>query len=151
MRSRERLWSNPNALRSHITTQMTTTAFKIDLIELDIGMKRLISHRMTTTAIKVNNTWTKGMNHSLILLHALLIDWQHHTRIEGRNLFTCAQFLILVNHPSDELVSHHAPDDRPSGPGASFTLNGQAGASYMRCRQNLASGDVEPLLFARDV
>jgi hypothetical protein len=64
MRSRERLWSNPNALRTHITTQMTTTAFKIDLIELAIGMKRLISHRMTPTTIKVNKTWTKGMIHS---------------------------------------------------------------------------------------
>jgi hypothetical protein len=43
---------------------MTTTAFKIDLIELAIGMNELISHRMTPTTIKVNNIWTKGMTHS---------------------------------------------------------------------------------------
>src|SRR6202022_133200 len=55
-RSREREWSNPNTLRSHISTQMTTTAFKIDLMEPAIGMNRLISHRMTPTTIKVNKT-----------------------------------------------------------------------------------------------
>lgn len=54
-RIRERDWSNPNALRSHITTQMTTTAFKIDLMELAIGMKRLISQRITPTTIKVKS------------------------------------------------------------------------------------------------
>jgi hypothetical protein len=63
-RSREREWSNPNALSSHITTQMTTTAFKIDLMELAMGMNRLISQRMTPTTIKVNNTSTKGMIYS---------------------------------------------------------------------------------------
>jgi hypothetical protein len=63
-RSRDREWSNPNALRSHITTQMTTTAFKIDLMELAMGMNELISHRMTPTTIKVNNTWTRGMIYS---------------------------------------------------------------------------------------
>jgi hypothetical protein len=52
----EREWSNPNALRSHTTTQMTTTAFKIDLMELAIGMNRLISQRITPTTIKVNST-----------------------------------------------------------------------------------------------
>src|SRR5207237_10035561 len=55
-RSREKEWSNPNALSSHTITQMTTTEFKIDLMQLAIGMNRLISHRMTPTTIKVNKT-----------------------------------------------------------------------------------------------
>ena len=32
-------WSNPNTLPSHHNTPMTTITFKIDLMELAIGMK----------------------------------------------------------------------------------------------------------------
>jgi hypothetical protein len=38
MRTREREWNNPNTLRSHSTTQITTTAFKIDLMLPAMGM-----------------------------------------------------------------------------------------------------------------
>jgi len=59
--SRGREWSNPNALRSHITTQMTTTAFKIDLMELAIGMNWFTNHRRTPTTIRANRIWVRGM------------------------------------------------------------------------------------------
>jgi len=38
--------------RSHKTTQITTTAFKIDLIDPAIGMKRLTNQSRTPTTIR---------------------------------------------------------------------------------------------------
>src|ERR1022692_2246213 len=48
-------------LSSHNTTVITTTAFRIDLMELAIGMKRFTSHRRTPTTIRVMTTWSNGM------------------------------------------------------------------------------------------
>jgi hypothetical protein len=54
MRTREREWNNPNTLRSHNTTPMTTTAFKIDLILPAMGMNRFTSHKRTPTTMRVS-------------------------------------------------------------------------------------------------
>jgi hypothetical protein len=53
-RIRESEWNNPNTLRSHNTTPITTTAFKIDLMLPAMGMKRFTSHKRTPTTITVN-------------------------------------------------------------------------------------------------
>ena len=45
-------WNNPNTFRSHKNTPMTTTAFKIDLMEPAIGMKLLTSQRRTSTTFR---------------------------------------------------------------------------------------------------
>jgi hypothetical protein len=55
---------SPKTLRSHKTTAMTTTAFKIDLMDPAIGMYELTSQRRTPTTTKTNITWTKGMIYS---------------------------------------------------------------------------------------
>ena len=52
MRTLEREWNNPNTLRSQSTTQMTTTAFKIDLILPAMGMNWFTNHRRTPTTIR---------------------------------------------------------------------------------------------------
>jgi hypothetical protein len=49
-------WNIPNTLPSHHNTPIITTAFRIDLMELAMGMNWLISQRTTPTTIKVNNT-----------------------------------------------------------------------------------------------
>jgi len=56
---------SPKTLRSHKTTAMTTTAFKIDLMELAMGMYELTSQRRTPTTIKTSTTWIKGMIYPL--------------------------------------------------------------------------------------
>jgi len=53
---RENEWNSPNMFSSHKTTQITTTAFKIDLIVPCIGMKRLTSHSKTPTTTKTITT-----------------------------------------------------------------------------------------------
>jgi hypothetical protein len=50
---------------------MTTIAFKIDLMELAIGINELTSQRTTPTTIKVNNTLVKGTIGELTLLYTL--------------------------------------------------------------------------------
>lgn len=57
----ERLWRIPKTFRSHITTAMTTTAFKIDLIEFAMGMNLFTSHRRTPTTMSVATIWSSGM------------------------------------------------------------------------------------------
>jgi hypothetical protein len=52
----EREWNNPKTLRSQRTTQITTTAFKIDLILPAMGMKRFTNHRRTPTTIRAMKT-----------------------------------------------------------------------------------------------
>jgi hypothetical protein len=42
----------PKMFRSHNTTPITTTAFKMDLIDPAIGMKLLTSHNKTPTMIR---------------------------------------------------------------------------------------------------
>ncbi|MFA4901330.1 MAG: hypothetical protein WC600_01155 [Desulfobaccales bacterium] len=56
---------SPKTLKSHKTTAMTTTAFKIDLMEPAIGMYELTSQRRTPTTIKTSTTLIKGMIYSL--------------------------------------------------------------------------------------
>jgi hypothetical protein len=53
-RIREREWNNPNTFKSHNTTPMITTAFKIDLMLPAMGMKRFTSHRRMPTTIRVS-------------------------------------------------------------------------------------------------
>jgi hypothetical protein len=48
----EREWNKPKTLRSHKTTQITTTAFKIDLMLAAIGMKRFTNQSSTPTTIR---------------------------------------------------------------------------------------------------
>jgi hypothetical protein len=60
-RIREREWNNPNTLRSHNTTPMTTTPFKIDLMLPAMGMKRFTSHNRTPTTIRVNRICMRGI------------------------------------------------------------------------------------------
>ena len=48
----ERELINPNTFRSHKTTAMTTTAFKIDLMEPAIGLKLLTTQRRTPTTTR---------------------------------------------------------------------------------------------------
>jgi hypothetical protein len=55
---------SPKTLRSHNTTTMITTAFKIILMEPAIGMYELTSQRPTPTTIKVSTNWIKGMIYS---------------------------------------------------------------------------------------
>jgi hypothetical protein len=52
----ERECKTPKTFRSHKTTRMTTTAFKIDLMEPAIGMKLLTSQRRTPTTIRATKT-----------------------------------------------------------------------------------------------
>ena len=52
MRIRDREWMKPKMFRSQTTTPITTTAFKMDLIDPAIGMKLLTSQSRTPTAIK---------------------------------------------------------------------------------------------------
>jgi hypothetical protein len=62
-----RMWTlemeckTPKTSRSHKTTKITTTAFKIDLMEPAIGIKLLTSQRSTPTTIRVIRTLIKGM------------------------------------------------------------------------------------------
>jgi hypothetical protein len=46
----------PKPFKSHKTTAITTTAFKIDLMELAIGMKVLMSQSRTPITIKTTIT-----------------------------------------------------------------------------------------------
>ena len=58
-------WNNPNTFRSHKNTPMTTTAFKIDLMEPAIGMKLLTSQRRTPTTFRAAKIYI-GRRHRLI-------------------------------------------------------------------------------------
>jgi len=62
----EREWKIPKTSKSHNTTTITTTAFKIDLIEPAIGMKPLTSQRRTPTTIRISTTWSKGITFLLV-------------------------------------------------------------------------------------
>jgi hypothetical protein len=55
---------SPKTLRSHKTTTMITTAFKIILMEPAMGIYELTSQRTTPTTIKVSTNWIKGMIYS---------------------------------------------------------------------------------------
>ena len=52
---------SPSTLNTHRTTPITTTAFRIDLIELAIGMKRFTSHKRIPTTISVTITRSNGI------------------------------------------------------------------------------------------
>lgn len=54
----------PKTFRSHKTTAMITTAFKIVLMEPAIGINRLINQRITPTTIRTTMTWIKGMSNT---------------------------------------------------------------------------------------
>jgi len=51
----------PKTFKSHRTTAITTTAFRIVLMEPAIGMNRLMSQRTTPTTIRTTTTWIKGI------------------------------------------------------------------------------------------
>jgi hypothetical protein len=53
--------NSPNTFKSHNTTAMTTTPFRIDLIVPCIGMNRLISQSITPTTINTITTFISGM------------------------------------------------------------------------------------------
>jgi hypothetical protein len=55
MRMWEKEWKSPKTFKSHKTTPITTTAFKIDLICDCIGMKLLTSQSRTPTTIRIVN------------------------------------------------------------------------------------------------
>jgi hypothetical protein len=52
---------SPKTFKSQTTTQITTTAFRIDFIDPAIGMKVLISQRRTPTTIRTTSTWISGI------------------------------------------------------------------------------------------
>jgi hypothetical protein len=76
----------PNAFSSHTTTKMTTTAFKIDLIDRAIGMNVFTSQRRIPTTISDSTTCSKGM---IIHLHGN--GWINLLADSAANLFTTAQ------------------------------------------------------------
>jgi hypothetical protein len=51
----EKEWKSPKTFKSHKTTPITTTAFKIDLICDCIGMKLLTSQSRTPTTTRIIN------------------------------------------------------------------------------------------------
>jgi hypothetical protein len=53
---REREWNNPKTFSSHRTTAMTTTPFKIDLMDPCMGMKRFTSHKRTPTTMRTSRS-----------------------------------------------------------------------------------------------
>jgi hypothetical protein len=53
--------NSPNAFNNHITTAITTTAFRIDLILWSIGIYLLTNHKRTPTTISTNKTLIKGI------------------------------------------------------------------------------------------
>jgi len=55
---------SPKTVKSHKTTAMITTAFKIDLMDPAIGMYALTSQRRIPTTTRTTITWTKGMIYS---------------------------------------------------------------------------------------
>jgi len=55
---------SPKTLKSHKTTTMMTTAFKIDLMEPAMGMYALMSQRITPTTTK---TLSRELTHDLLL------------------------------------------------------------------------------------
>jgi len=57
----ERLWNSPKTFRSHNTTTITTTAFKMDLIVPCIGIKRLTSQSRRPTTTRTITTCSKGI------------------------------------------------------------------------------------------
>src|SRR5580693_7297685 len=57
----DREWNNPKTLSSHKTTQITTTAFKMDLMLPAMGMKRFTSQSKTPTTIRVIRMGMRGM------------------------------------------------------------------------------------------
>jgi hypothetical protein len=52
---RERELKSPKTFRIHRTTAITTTPFKIDLMEPCMGMKRFTSHRRTPTTMRTSS------------------------------------------------------------------------------------------------
>jgi len=52
---RESEWKSPKTFRSHNTTQMITTAFKIDFSVPCMGMKLFTNQSSTPTTIKTIN------------------------------------------------------------------------------------------------
>lgn len=62
MCNRGRDLKSPKMFRSHKTTAITTTPFKIDLIDPCIGMNRLTSQSRTPTTIRSITTCIKGMD-----------------------------------------------------------------------------------------
>jgi len=52
---------SPKTFKSHTTTTITTTAFKIDLIDPAIGMNEFTSQRRIPTTIRVRSIGSKGM------------------------------------------------------------------------------------------
>jgi len=52
----ERAFITPKTCRSHKITTITTTAFKIDLMEPAMGLNRLMSQRITPTTIRTTMT-----------------------------------------------------------------------------------------------
>jgi hypothetical protein len=51
----------PNTFSNQTTTQITTTAFRIDLIEPAMGMNVFINHSKIPTTIKAMTTCIKGI------------------------------------------------------------------------------------------
>jgi hypothetical protein len=78
---------SPKTLRSHKTTTMTTTAFKIDLMEPAIGMYELTSQRRTPTTTRTITTWTKGMIYSFFC-------WEIGPVMKRQPIFVCPKLLL---------------------------------------------------------
>lgn len=62
MRICEKELKSPNTFKSHNTTTITTTAFKMDLIVPCMGMNRLTSQSKTPTTIKTITIFSNGIS-----------------------------------------------------------------------------------------
>jgi hypothetical protein len=100
---------SPKTLRSHKTTAMTTTAFKIDLMEPAMGMYELTSQRRTPTTIKTSTTWIRGIIYSFfcsdfrITGHSVNFEyWTCDAAATHLNLSKIAPWSLLLecNHKS---------------------------------------------------
>src|SRR4030042_1772830 len=93
---------SPKTLRSHKTTAMTTTAFKIDLMEPAMGMYELTSQRRTPHTIRTITTWIKGMIYSFFCYN--LRKARHSFNIEDWTFNEAAAHLRLPKIAAWNLV-----------------------------------------------
>ena len=89
---------SPKTLRSHKTTAMITTAFKIDLMEPAMGMYELTSQRRTPTTTKTNTTWIKGMIYSFFIFEfqkcTKLLILEIGPAMRRQPIFVCPKLLL---------------------------------------------------------
>jgi len=74
---------SPNTFKSHKTTTIATTAFRMDLIVPCIGMYRLISQSNTPTTIKTITIFINGMTRDLLAQQPFLVRFMRIVEAEA--------------------------------------------------------------------